>query len=209
MAITKKQVIEKLTVAEARSILEAAVKRENAATEKRNKAFQSLPQYKQRITIAQDVLAQTAARRFVASFGTYLEVKGENAYDIESKIGDSDVHEPLDRTLAGAKCEVCGIGSLFVAAIDRANQCMTDEMSSIDDSGFMRDYLNKWFDRDQLAMIETAFEGRLINEDDTDLEYSSPEIERSIAFTSRLSDATARLKKIMKNIVDNRGKFVP
>lgn len=209
MGLTKKQVIDRMSVSEARAALEAAIKRNNAQTEKRNQAFARLSDARKRVVVAQDVLDQLRARRFVAATGTYLGLPdevGEKFTHFDGPTPQVGVHE----VLSGVKCQVCGIGSLFVAAVDRANECTVKDMDhSYDNPDFMRGYLGEFFSEEQLVLIETAFEMDVVNALNTGLHRDHLEIEAAIAFGEKSQDAKQRLKRIMQNIIMNKGTFRP
>ena len=208
----KHDFMKELSVAEARAILDEAVKRHRKEIAKRNKAFQALPDYKKRVVIAQDVLDQLEARRLIPTYGTYLSPGDKVEHDYFDSYGDHyDEDREVSEALDGAKCEVCGIGSLFIAAVDRANGCTVGDLGSPNSDSAMRNYLSDWFADDQLSMIEAAFEGRFIDwsAGDSGLHEYSPEIRQAIAFTRRTTSPTARIKKIMNNIIENKGTFKP
>lgn len=210
MGLTKKQIIKGMTVAEARAALAAATDRSNKAMEKRNAAFARLSDARKRVTVAQDVIDQLRIRRFKAEPGNYLRLESdaEDKFHRFDDDGESlGVHEVLD----GVKCHVCGIGSLFVAAVDRINQCTVGDMQhSYDNPQFMRDYLGEFFPEDQLVLIETAFEMDLVNPLGTGWIWESHPIQDAIKFGKKTStNANKRLKHIMQNIVQHNGTFVP
>lgn len=206
MATTKQQIIDRLNVSEARAALEGALKREQGLIKKRNAEFKALPDRKKRIVIAQDVLNQLATKRIVPTFGTYLEVSYEHRDRFDLYSDKYDKNTKVNEALSNATCEACGIGSLFVAAVDRANACVVGDMQDENDDNFMREYLNEWFDQRQLTLIEAAFEGRII--DNNEMDYDDEEVKRAIRFTKDVKTPTGRLKKIMGNIVKT-GSFVP
>ncbi len=201
MSITKKQIIAKFSVAEAQAALKEALARAAAEVKKENAKFRKLPKRQQVVLIAEDVLRQLAVKRLVPEFGTYLSVDR----DVEDAI-DGGPERDLREILHEEKCHVCGIGSLFVAALDRANGCTADDISSTDNDSFMREYLERWFDESQLNMIEVAFEGRIIKSsyDDAD-----DDTDRALAFAKKTKTPMARLKAIMTNVVKNDGRFIP
>lgn len=203
MSITKKQVISKLSVFEARKALEDALEREKKAISKKNKEFRRLPDYKQRMTIAKDVLDQLKIKRFIPKFGTYFNT---NDPQVNENFANNDSCQ-VNEVLAGVKCEVCGIGSLFVAMVDRANDCSVSELPEINSGDFMRDYLEQWFRGRQLDLIEVAFEGRII--DARELDYDDSDVIDAIKFTKNIDSPDDRIKKIMKNIIENEGTFIP
>lgn len=207
MASKVKSNVPRLSVSEAREALKLALARSKVETEKRNKAFRNLSRPKQRLTIAHDVLDQIESRRFQAKFGVYLQPKEYVVGDkFDSYSNEYDSELSVQEALADSKCEVCGIGSLFVAAVDRVNECTVGELDGLSDSSFMRSYLSDWFDEEQLRMIEAAFEGRDIG---GYADHYPEHIARAIAFTKKLTSAEGRLKKIMRNIIDNHGEFTP
>jgi hypothetical protein len=69
----------------------------------------------------------------------------------------------------------------------------------------MRDVLAKWFSREQLDLIECAFE-RSVTFDTGGSSYRSRV--RALGFGDRYLDPRDRLEAIMQNIVDN-GRFIP
>jgi hypothetical protein len=190
-----------------RKALDAALDREQR---ERNAEFAALSGPMKRVTIARDVLLQLEAKRLVPSFGNYLRIDEDDFIDA---LDDDGVRE----VLAENQCHACGIGSLFVAAVDRVNECTVGDMEGeLNNSTFMVKYLSEWFERDQLIMIESAFEGHFIsahsNSNDS-FEDVPPDfqksVKRAISFTRRLNTAAGRLRKIMTNIVENRGTFIP
>lgn len=203
MAITKKQVIAKLSITEAQAALAQAIEREKKLSKKRNAEFRAMPDDRKRVVIAQDVLAQIEMKRLVPTYGTYLTVPSE----CERKFGEYEFDElQLNDALSGTSCQVCGIGSIFVAAIDRANGCTVGEMTSASDDEFMREYLSNWFSAEQLDLIETAFEGRVVSEN---VNHHDKKVMRALRFTQDVVRPATRLRKIMDNILKNQGEFVP
>lgn len=210
---SKSEILSKLDVSEARAALAAAIEREKQAIEKSNREFRLLPKYKKRVTIAQDVLAQMKAKRFIAKQRVYLELRDEDARDrfCDVRSGNAKTEEcsTLNSVLSDSSCEVCGIGSLFVAAAERTRACV-DGMSGVNDDDFMRQLLKDYFDMDQLLLIEAAFEGQYIEAECYEEEgVDKEDIAAALAFTWGARTANARLERIMKNIVENRGTFVP
>ena len=67
----------------------------------------------------------------------------------------------------------------------------------------MDDRLGRFFDIDQLRLIESAFEQSEFGNLDYDL------VERAVEFGNRYKVHGTRLRAIMQNIIDNRGTFVP
>jgi hypothetical protein len=178
--------------------LEAVRKR----LEKKNEEFRKLTKSEQRVQIAQDVIAQLKAKKLVAA-STYLTPQVDDV-NIDSPecddypyIGDLDVSEVTSQV----QCEVCGIGSLFVTAVERNDKLKVKKF--INDDGWgsafsnregQVEYLRRWFPEEMLDEIEAYFE------DDT--RHSASPIRREW-------DADKRLQMIMENIISNNGKFNP
>lgn len=124
-----------------------------------------------RVTIARDVLAQLDARRLVASPGMYLEAfhpdgMKVHASDWSGLEADTYVRDPdVQWVLRGKTCEVCAIGALFVAKVDRVDDLPFSRMhGTLNSDEAMRDYLETDFPPLQLALLELAFEGAWILE---------------------------------------------
>lgn len=166
------------------------------------KPFEKLTPAQKRVQIARDVLAQLAAKRFKASPGTWVGKDG-GKFITEG----SAVEQVCDLTKKIKKCEVCGLGSLFVAAVERANDLKTDQLESkeyFSGEGEKRvigeedvfDYLGRFFDGDQLDAIEAAFEMGDGARDNVRAEKFCPD-----------PNPTVRMTLIMENIIANRGNF--
>lgn len=177
----------------------------------KNKRFAKLTRKEQRLAIAEDVIAQIRAKKFVAA-STYFQLgKSTHAFDVfrtpdyENVEDAAEAGKDLSECIAQTGCTVCGIGSLFASAVLNNDRL---KMSKVVDPGdpdydaaayidIERDlevsYLKKWFDADQLGLIEYYFEhhgschGPISDEDNN----------------------TKRLVMIMQNIVSNGGIFDP
>jgi hypothetical protein len=197
------------------------MKREAKRVRDRNYRFRKMTPERQRTTIAQDVLDLIAAEKIVAASGTYLEFDE----DVEVKYfggdgWDDDLDEYMEcEPIESAKdvqlhrlieespsCEVCGIGACFVAAVRRADKAKVGDMSHSNDDAFMRQYLSQWFSRNQISLIECAFEqSTCFNRGGDPMQLQA---ERAMRFGQQFDDDTDRLEAIFKNIVANNGTFV-
>lgn len=182
-----------------------------AATKRRNRAFHKLSLGKQRVAIANDVLAKLGAKKIVPS-STYLIVP--QALERASSYAAGDPNDKKHNVDASAvlealtsPCQVCGIGSLFIGAVAKADRLTLAQLNEVenghyDESCSTREseisYLKKWFDRDQLDLVEAYFEQGSCGE-----HYPTWDSPISQAPKSR------RLVMIMENIVSNRGRFHP
>lgn len=141
-----------------------------------------------------------------------------------------DVFKSMD------SCDACALGSVFVSAVIFMDKLKVKDFvdgdggfgTHLGDDSGMRKYLGRVFDLGQLHMIENAFEGSTIttlykkghgedceckrseygdytycDQDDEELE------ERCNTFCGKTENARKRLEKVMQNVVDNKGTFVP
>jgi hypothetical protein len=104
-------------------------------------------------------------------------------------------------------CGVCAIGAVFVATVRRFNQLTLRELDEQNRGyrGELTDYLERFFDANQLNLMEWAFEGSHIEGNDYD--YCGYE-SAIIAFHRQYEDDNARLVAIFENIIKNKGRFV-
>ncbi len=114
-----------------------------------------------RVRLAMDVIEQLDAKRFIAAPGVYLRL-ADDTTDLERWSLRTELAETIQvqDVLRGKTCAVCGIGALFVARVDRFDALTMAEMHGVlNRDGEMRAYLAADFDLEQLALVETAFEG--------------------------------------------------
>jgi len=71
------------------------------------------------------------------------------------------------------------------------------------------DELEKYFSHQQLAAIESAFEQRDMFEYEDHAKMSDAEMVWSQDFTRGAKTPADRLRAIMNNIIENKGKFKP
>jgi len=140
---------------------------------------------KMRVSIAKDVLKMIAADKIEPTHGTYLDGVGVGSFSKTSRA-------QLDAKLKRAKCEVCALGSLFVAEViknDKLTCGIFAQASDLDRQGAMRERLAPFFTVEELESIEGAFEGR--------------------DYGDKPCGATDTLTKIMNIIIKNDGEWKP
>lgn len=165
--------------------------------------FEKQTASQKRVTVAQDVLAQLKTR-FLASTGTWVEVR----FDL-LPIGKNLDAEVCSLTRKQKKCEVCGIGALFVAAVERADKLKVSDLAfnkeyeeaTVENYDGIKQsdcfgYLGRFFAHDQLEAIESAFE---VGDGVT--------YHEAVSFCDQVDDASDRMRLIMENIVANKGRF--
>jgi len=161
--------------------------------------FNRLTREEKRVAIAKDVLAQIKAKRFEARCGIYVSGKAE----------PGSTKEPFAAAPKEIKkCNVCALGSLFMAKGDLVPNTL-DRLEIYD--GFIgserpAEQLGAYFSQDQLDLIESAFEGADYSHDGTS--YREIVVDRFYGWEASQEDQNELLKCIMANIVRNRGTFV-
>ncbi len=170
----------------------------------KNRRFAKKTRKEQRIAIANDVIQMLSTKK-IQAMSTYLRVPGQLEDKLKAKTSFDSWHgdgtcDNVDASavMAQTSCQVCGIGSLFVSALQNNDKMKLKDFTELvrgDDTRDMEvEYLRKWFDADQLDLVETYYE---LN---GEYDYASP-----------ISDEISnnRLKMIMENIVSNGGRFDP
>lgn len=163
-----------------------------AASARARRAFEKLSSAEQRVAIAKDVIAQLDAERFEAAPGTYVEF---------SRGARANKERQVCELTAGRTCEVCALGALFVAGVERADKLRVKDLVYGTERGVLRGldgndcraYLERFFEYDQLAEIESAFEC-----------WGA-----GLKTRWRLLPPDERMRRIMANIIKNYGEFVP
>lgn len=172
-----------------------------------------------RVLVAKDVLKMLKSKRIKAQRGTYLigDKKFQALLELLSQKEINPYWTKLDVTKqlpVPKACTACALGSCFIAALDRFNELKIGEFELYGRYPMRESYtgyLEQWFTRRQLNLIECAFEGggRIC-----EAALSPEDAHAAIRFRSNiLADdvrgARAVLEAIMENIVNNKGTFKP
>lgn len=162
----------------------------------KDKPFSRLSQAGKRIAIAKDVIAQIKSKLFNIETGKWARV------DI---IDDNDMVDKQSLLAGGLprkfQCNCCAVGAAFLSSIRLFNVASFDADSEVQQFDAFNQ-LATYFDRDQLKMIEEAFElgGGACSTNSRD---------ETVKFGDRYDDETKRALAIFTNIVKNRGTFKP
>lgn len=171
-----------------------------------------------RMVIAQDVLALLKAQAIKPRAGRYIDKPLP-----DGTMATTPMHEIVESWLG--ECPVCAIGATMVAAIRRfddlnAAPFMDHGLRPGSRPEFMR-YLERFFSREQLDLIEIAFEstnditGLQDNDYEQDLVEAAIEFRRDRAGSSEDESGFTTesdhlcLVQIFQNIIDNGGTFNP
>ncbi len=162
------------------------------------------------VDIAKDVLKQLDARKLRIRRGTYCSGSIDSQKGGEIKVGDQvQEHLPVVRKA----CDVCAKGALFLSYVELKNKVRFEHINVAMDlsgyegqtnlwfgHGYMCDLLGGAFDRENLNLIENAFEV-----DYSPQKLTSPALE----FGRKHKTPAARMRAICQNIIDNDGVFKP
>lgn len=175
------------------------------------KKWSEMTKPEKRVALAKDVLKLTKQDNIKFS-SKYLKL------ETVDELIDDDWKKQVSKNKDKIKsCTVCAKGALFVANVFRNNHCTFNQLDNFcgDDKRLQNLFGNLQYD-----MIETAFEGRVYNDESEKLEiitvtYHSiirkiTELgKKCIDFTKGCKSSKERLEKIMKNIIKNNGTFIP
>jgi hypothetical protein len=172
-----------------------------------------LTKAEQRVQISKDALKWIKKEnvKVKESSGYFYISKGEE----QLKIGTD-----LNKYLKKIKCDVCAKGALFLSHVDRFDNCKIqpsypgseDANTDFDDEDDIKQRLSKQFSELQLDMIECAFEKKVLTDSTQKLgqSYNPSKIaQECIKFGKQYKKPYDRLEAILKNIVKNKGTFIP
>ena len=185
--------------------------RELARIAAKQKRFDAANPAQKRVMIARDVLelleTEAAFKRGVMQ-GIYVDLN----FDVENARDPKEIQYALYRPETYKKCGVCALGACFVSAVRLGNKYTPDPVEITSDGRFIPDYGNNfwshlegYFTRVQMGLIEAAFEGEVANYEDA---VSEEALQSAADFAEEDEAAHVVLKKIMQNIIKNRGEFV-
>lgn len=152
--------------------------------QKRNEAFWKKDKVAQRVAIAKDVLKQLADKKYFARKMCYISnnVLYSGAEDLQAVLLNKN-----------PKCDCCALGASFLSLAR-----LGDKLSLTN-----RNYLKTLapiFGKKQVDLIESTFEGWGKQQGCT---------KAGEAFFEKYPEPNERMKAIFKNIVKNKGKFIP
>jgi len=178
----------------------------NKKIDKDNKAFEVMSASEKRVTIARDVLVQIESRRLKPEFSVWLKKKRGSLFSKPKE--NEEVRDALAKI---KECSGCAIGGMFMCAVERADKL---KISELDDAEMCKDYdedivveelseqdsfnyLKRFFDSDQLELIEAVFESN----------GGASFVDDAETFAPGLDSPSERMRLIMENIIVNKGTF--
>lgn len=161
-----------------------------------------------RVEIAKDVIVNLNSKRFQAEFAVWLNLdKPISAENINNNVE----LQPLMKDMES--CTACALGGIFACAVERFNDLKTKECftysyyHNFDKNSFsiinMKGYLEKFFDHDQIVLIEICFESGQGGYDVVNDKQAC-----AAAMYYHISNPETRMRAIMGNIIENNGQFV-
>lgn len=192
------------------------IARIKAEIARRNKIFKAATPAEKRVLIAKDVIAQIKLKRYKATVGTWVLPKigfPDEAAAANHPFADKDasLRELVLADKLGT-CDCCALGAMFMSCTLYNNKttvaAFDDELWEFDDiidskTGHFSNGLDRFFSKDQLMKIEAAFEGNI-----GAFVLESANRIKAGAWYDRYKNPETRLIAIMKNIIENDGKFV-
>ncbi len=180
---------------------------------RRNKLFKGKTNPQKRVLIAKDVIDQIEAEKIRATSGTFCDVYfGGDPNDDESiqeLVLKEDVH-----------CNACALGALMMSTTLFNNKETVGDLQNhfedlggaIEDDVKFGNKFNEIFSKQQLRLIETAFErggGAYDSYDFDESKKSEKQFNKAVDFGNSYENNEQCLIAIMRNIIKNKGLFVP
>lgn len=171
----------------------------------RNARFDALTPAERRMAIAREVLDLTSRRVLVPRQGHYVD-NVDGCYDI-------NLYGPAQKVADNPKlrCNVCQIGAAVVVAVKLFDRVPGEHsmLGSLATPSLREDYLDRFFSREQQALMECAFET-----DTSFRHYMTPSLEleaaeKAVAFGNRYEGELPRFRAIWRNVLRNGGTFIP
>jgi len=156
--------------------------------------------------IAKDVLKHLNSFRRVET-GTYISGEVPQLEGAEKNENAQDYVDTITE-----KCDVCALGACMLSFVRLYDDVTLDDLNYRSISNYelieatfptIKKKLLTAFSAKQLILIESAFEKESINN------TLCIDVEDAISFGEAYPNNTDRLKAIMENIVENKGKFKP
>jgi hypothetical protein len=172
-----------------------------------NAAFAKLSKAQKCVAVAKDVIEQIKLEKYQAKqqvYVNFLEVPasypGLDDYNYIPVSSDQFQEATLhDKTV----CQCCGIGGCLLSMVRLGNSVSLEDAAEVDDQDFITKQLSKIMSRRQIRMIELAFE------EEGHADFSDTINNRCIVFGQQFKSDSERLIGIMKNIIANKGEFIP
>lgn len=205
----------------------------NKLISKKNLIFKKATKSQKRVMIAEDVIASIKSKLYKITPQVWVKgLDAEYAADgtqLQSLLTEDNMKD----------CKCCGLGACFLSSVRLFNDVLVDEIETISEMELedIQNNLNSIFGTTNTQMIEVAFErgrgrfyvegalsayNRYKNDPDESITWKEAvedyvygcvltikQAQDAMAFGKRYSKSTDRLIAIMKNIIKNKGEFIP
>lgn len=180
-----------------------------------NEEFNNMSKADKRVQIARDCLDRIKLKQFEPWTGRTCDID----FNFICDNGEKSIKEILAKKKL-PDCHACAKGGLFLSYVGRTNKFNFEDIedSSNLESTEMQKLL-EIFDKIQLEGIETAFEKYIVSTDylninDWEDDFDGNQYEfisncMKYSDNTNCSTNTERLQSICKNIIKNKGEFVP
>lgn len=202
---------------------EERLKAEKQFIKTQNKKFEKSTKAEKRVMIAEDVIIQIKSRRIEPNVGTYFEVYKKGDF---LKLERNGLRNQI--VAPDVSCSCCQLGGMFSACVRMNGDYMVKEDEAGDNDvelDHIQTMVRKFFSPKQMVMVECAFESKDIQQFFTfaDDNYTAcvdyrvnlaakklGKTVHDLTFSEMRSttDAEAMIA-ICKNIIDNKGTFIP
>lgn len=161
------------------------------------KPFKKLTAAQKRVAIAKDVIKQIRSRQYNIETGSYFE--WEFSLEPQLKISKKSLSEKR-------RCDVCAVGAAIASGLRLFNGSRYEEITKWNAFHAAR----KWFTANQAIAIECAFETSASQWLATNFKGNKQLNIRARRFAaSHGGTASNRALCIFRNIIRNKGEFVP
>lgn len=179
--------------------------------------FNKLPRAHKRVLIAKDVIKQLNTEKLIAHLGFYIS---NEIFELLDYNHEADVKKKYSKIKS---CEVCALGACLLSATKFGNQLKLGDLKDVllKENQNADKLLASIFSKNQMLMIETAFEGS------NGLKYAHDVLGESLDKEQIIKCVNFRysyvkddnfiseenrkqlLIAIMQNIIKNKGTFKP
>lgn len=179
------------------------------------KTIKKLTKPERRIAILKDALAQVKRGYYISTCGSVWDLDGILDKKEEKLYKGKDLQKVLTlEFLKQNNCEVCQRGALLLSTIRKENSFKVEyieDLSDVDNGSFDPESkgdkrLLKLFSAEQIAMMESAFEGCFFN---NEIHTNCHKLSKAIEFGELYKEARERQIAILKNAIKNNGIFKP
>jgi hypothetical protein len=182
------------------------LKRRWAVIGRKERLFQKMSPAQKRVAIAKDVLAQIKSGKIIPQIGNWIRL-------LPISITYDDLDDQLRDVMVTNEthCSACAVGALFVSTVYFKDKITTGEadVTRGSDWNAIADYLKDLFPIVDLALMEYAFEMGNSASGYCPVESEAIAFGNAEAFGRAIGSNTMRMIAIMKNLIANKGRFVP